>query len=58
MNGEWQLPASSKPLVDPLKGGDFMRVPDTQASEIQPFVDSLRAVPKSGVHNPMKRPER
>ena len=29
-----------------------------QVSEIQPFVDSLRRIPKSGVHNPLKRPER
>jgi 1-pyrroline-5-carboxylate dehydrogenase len=26
--------------------------------ELQPFVESLRGVPKSGVHNPLKNVER
>lgn len=33
-------------------------IPDTQADEIGPFIDSLRKVPKSGQHNPLKKPER
>ena len=33
-------------------------IPDTQENEIQPFIDSLRKVPKSGLHNPLKNPER
>ena len=28
------------------------------ASETQPFIDSLRGVPKTGLHNPLKNPER
>jgi hypothetical protein len=31
-------------------------IPDT--TDIGPFVDSLRACPKTGLHNPLKRPER
>ena len=34
------------------------QVPDTQLYEIEPFVASLRATPKSGMHNPLKSPER
>jgi 1-pyrroline-5-carboxylate dehydrogenase len=35
-----------------------MQVPDTQVYEIEPFVDSMKATPKSGMHNPFKNPER
>eukprot|EP00547_Thalassionema_nitzschioides_P005212 CAMPEP_0194223278 /NCGR_PEP_ID=MMETSP0156-20130528/34757_1 /TAXON_ID=33649 /ORGANISM="Thalassionema nitzschioides, Strain L26-B" /LENGTH=560 /DNA_ID=CAMNT_0038954355 /DNA_START=216 /DNA_END=1898 /DNA_ORIENTATION=+ len=31
---------------------------DTQVTELQPFLDSLRKVPKSGLHNPLKNPHR
>ena len=33
-------------------------VPDTSVEELGPFVQSLRGVPKSGVHNPLKNVER
>lgn len=56
--GEW-VPAEKHLVVpDPLNGEPFVRVPDTQLWEIEPFVSSLRAVPKSGMHNPLKNPER
>lgn len=35
-----------------------LQVPDTQLYEIEPFVASMKAVPKSGMHNPLKDPER
>ena len=58
MNGEWHLPANSKPLVDPFNGEEFMKIPDPQINEVEPFVQSLRKVPKTGLHNPLKNPER
>lgn len=58
MNGEWSLSAKSKSIPDPLNGEPFIKLPDTQLDEIEPFVQSLRAVPKSGLHNPLKNPER
>lgn len=58
VNGQWTLPASSKPIPCPMTGEDFIRVPDTQREEAQPFIDSLKSVPKSGLHNPYKHPER
>lgn len=58
VNGEWGLPAKSKTIPDPLNGEPFIKLPDTQLDEIDPFVQSLRAVPKSGLHNPLKNPER
>jgi len=33
-------------------------VPDTQPSELTPFIESMNRVPKSGVHNPLKNVER
>lgn len=41
-----------------MTGEDFMLIPDTQRDEAQPFIDSLKAVPKTGLHNPFKNPER
>ncbi|KAK9813740.1 hypothetical protein WJX73_006181 [Symbiochloris irregularis] len=58
VNGEWHLPKKSKPLIDPFNGEDFMKIPDPQVDEIQPYVESLRKVPKTGLHNPLKNPER
>jgi 1-pyrroline-5-carboxylate dehydrogenase len=33
-------------------------VPDTQPNELAPFIESMKNVPKSGVHNPLKNVER
>ena len=33
-------------------------IPDTQVSELDPFLESMRKVSKSGLHNPLKNPER
>ena len=58
VNGEWTTTSQSRTIPDPLNGEPFLRLPDTQPHEIAPFVRSLRAVPKSGLHNPLKSPER
>jgi len=58
VGGEWVQSNQYKDLVDPLTGLPMISLPDTQIDEIQPFVDSLRAVPKSGLHNPFKNKER
>jgi len=29
-------------------------IPDTQCTELQPFIDSMNKITKSGVHNPLK----
>lgn len=41
-----------------MNGERFIKMPRTQPSEIQPFIDSLKSTPKSGLHNPIKCPER
>ena len=43
-------------LVDPMNGVAFIREPDTRDHE--PYIEGLRSCPKSGLHNPLKRPDR
>jgi 1-pyrroline-5-carboxylate dehydrogenase len=43
-------------LVDPMNGAVFIREPDTHNHA--PFIAGLRSCPKSGLHNPLKHPER
>lgn len=57
--GKWIDSAQYTDIVDPMKDGEIMvRMPDTQVNELKPFVDSLSACPKTGLHNPLKNPER
>jgi 1-pyrroline-5-carboxylate dehydrogenase len=35
-----------------------MRIPTTSEEEIAPFIESMLAVPKSGLHNPFRNKER
>jgi len=62
VGGEWKDSASYLTLPDPMNGEPFLRCPDTGAGgatgELDPFVASLMSVPKSGLHNPIKNPER
>jgi 1-pyrroline-5-carboxylate dehydrogenase len=58
VQGEWGLPAESKDIPDPLNGESFIKMPNTGLSEIDPFVDSLKQCPKTGLHNPLKNVER
>ena len=58
VDGEWQSAASSRTIPDPMNGEPFISYPDTSADEGAPFVASLRRVPKTGLHNPLKHPER
>lgn len=58
VDGKWQTTGSSRTIPDPLNGEPFIAYPDTAANETAPFVASLRRVPKTGLHNPLKNPER
>ena len=58
VGGQWTTTAKTRSLPDPLNGSRFMEVPDTQIQEAGPFIESLKAVPKTGLHNPWKNPER
>jgi 1-pyrroline-5-carboxylate dehydrogenase len=58
VDGAWRETAAQSVTVDPLNGEAFLRQPSTSTSELEPFVASLRRVPKSGVHNMFKSPEK
>lgn len=57
-NGEWTSAAKMKTIPDPMNGEAFIKVPDVSLSEIGPYVDRMLSVPRSGLHNPIKSPER
>lgn len=58
LNGEWVGTAATSVTLDPLNGEEFMRVADTSTDEVRPFVESLNRCSKSGLHNPLKNPDR
>ena len=55
---KWVTSSKKHNIPDPLTGRDFILVPDTQANELNLFTESLSLCPKSGLHNPLKNPER
>eukprot|EP00898_Chlorokybus_atmophyticus_P005137 jgi/Chlat1/5624/Chrsp369S05383 len=58
VNGKWSGTAEYEDIVDPLNGEVFIRAPDTKGAELQPFIASLQNCPKTGLHNPLKNPDR
>ncbi|MBT8091447.1 MAG: aldehyde dehydrogenase family protein [Gammaproteobacteria bacterium] len=55
--GTWLADAKTRDdLPDPLNGGEFLKVPDTE--DLTPFVAGLSTCPKTGLHNPLKNTER
>jgi len=58
--GQWMEARSRMVIPHPLDkdARPIFTIPDTQVDELGPFLESLRRVPKSGVHNPIKSPER
>ena len=61
VNGEWSQ-SKEKPLAfpDPLdsRNESHLLIPNTSTKEIEPYLNSLAKCPKSGLHNPLKNPER
>lgn len=42
-----------------MNGEKFIQCPDTRSdADLKLFSDSLKACPRSGLHNPLKNPER
>jgi 1-pyrroline-5-carboxylate dehydrogenase len=54
LDGEWVGTEKYLDLVDPLNGGTMIKLPDTQITEIKPFIESMQKCPKTGLHNPFK----
>lgn len=60
VGGVWRSTNTSMDIPHPLDKtkAPIFSIPDTQVNELQPFLESLRKVPKSGVHNPLKNNHR
>lgn len=58
--GKWVKAKAAMTIPHPLDkdAQPIFTIPDTQVDELGPFFESLRKVPKSGVHNPLKNPNR
>lgn len=56
--GEWVDTQAYVTIPDPLNGEPFIQMPDTKGAEIDAFVASAASCPKTGLHNPLKNPER
>jgi hypothetical protein len=60
VGGKWTDTKARMTIPDPMdkNAQPIFTLPDTQIDELSPFLESLRKVPKSGVHNPLKNPDR
>jgi 1-pyrroline-5-carboxylate dehydrogenase len=60
VDGKWAKAKTSMDIPHPTDRDSYpiFTVPDTQADEIEPFLESLRKVSKSGKHNPLKNNDR
>jgi len=61
VNGQWVATRQTMDIIHPLDetAPPLFTLPDSSiAEDLPPFVQSLQRVPKSGVHNPLKHPER
>lgn len=58
VNGTWTATHDADSILDPLSGEPFLQVASASKSELAPFYDSLKAVPKTGLHNPFRNVDR
>lgn len=58
VGGKWVGAAKVKEIPDPLNGGTMMKVPDTAVAEVNEYIERMKNCPRSGLHNPIKNPER
>ena len=58
LNGKWVQAGFYTNIVDPLNGEYIIRMPNTSEKELGPFIQRIRSVPKSGLHNPLRNVER
>lgn len=58
LDGKWVKTAKSTVIPDPMNGKPMVSMPQTAPEELDPFLDGMRRTPKSGLHNPLKNPER
>lgn len=57
-NGVWESSKQTTIIPDPMNGEEFLFIPKPDDAEVLPYLANARAVPKTGLHNPLKNPER
>lgn len=58
VNGEWKRASSFTDIVDPMNGDVILKMPNTSKEDLGPFVERMRSIPKSGLHNPLRNVDR
>jgi 1-pyrroline-5-carboxylate dehydrogenase len=58
LNGKWSASKRYTDIVDPMNGDVFIRMPNTGKDELAPFLERMIAIPKSGLHNPLRNVDR
>lgn len=58
INGEWRSTSKYEEFLDPLKGSKFLEAPLTEKEEMTDIIQAMKAVPKHGLHNPLKNVDR
>lgn len=60
VSGQWTGSSKKMTIPNPMdkKKPPIFTIPDTQGKELQPYIDSMSKIPKSGVHNPLKNVNR
>lgn len=49
---------STEKIVDPMNGEVFLHLPNTEKSELSPFIESMTSCPRYGLHNPLHNVDR
>ncbi|CAD8062267.1 unnamed protein product [Paramecium primaurelia] len=59
LRGKWIDSHKYQTIVDPMNGEPFITVPDVQdKQELLKYIESAKECPISGLHNPLKNPQR
>jgi len=61
VSGQWSSSSSNKiSIPDPMHKSNppIFELVNTQVEDLKPFVESMKSVPKSGMHNPLKNVKR
>lgn len=58
VDGKWKETKDYRWVIDPMNGEKFLQMPNTNDEELKEFAESLRKVPKTGLHNPLKNVQR
>jgi len=56
--GVWSTPNESITIIDPLNGEPMFEMPTPTKDEVAPFIERMKNCPRSGLHNPIKNPQR